>query len=93
MLKILAFLLIVSISVETIGMLSKAELSAIFTEKTEKDSSDEAEKGKDDSKDKTFQYFSLVKFFNNTSSSFFLRDININLTAFLSLPERPPKFS
>ena len=91
LLKILVFILFVSVSVETTGILSKVQLSAIFTDSTENSNPEEGKTEKEDSKDKTFQYFSLAKFTYSKSSSFFLRDIDINLTAFLSLPERPPK--
>ena len=91
LLKILVFILFVSVSVETTGILSKIQLSGIFIDSTENSNPEEGKTEKEDSKDKTFQYFSLAKFTYSKSSSFFLQDIDINLTAFLSLPERPPK--
>ena len=91
LLKIMGFILFVSVSVETTGILSKVQLSSIFTNSTENSNPEEGKTEKEDSKDKTFHYFSLAKFTNSKSSFFFLQDIDINLTAFLSLPERPPK--
>ena len=93
LLKILVFLLFVSVSVETTGVLVKTPLSAIFMHAGETHNPEECKTEKEDIKDKTFQQLSFETAVAIKSSPLLLSYIGLKLSPCISLPEIPPKLS
>jgi len=90
--KILAFLLLLAFFSETTsGIWFKDTGSVVLTEKDEKGNKKEIDTEKEDSKDKLYQFISQQEEFNNTCSYFELRCFHFKYSAYLSLPEIPPK--
>lgn len=73
------------------GIWAKAGFSVVVIEKEENDNFKGGEKEKEESKDKILQKLSLQQQANNHLSFFILSDISATSSAFLAVPEIPPK--
>ena len=93
LLKILVFILFVSVSVETTGILSKVQLSAIFTDSTENSNPEEGKTEKEDSKDKIFQQLFSGQSDDNPQSPAAFSYLELKNSVYLSLPHIPPELS
>jgi len=92
LLNILTFLLLLAVSVETTsGIWFNGSVSVVLTEKDEKGNKKDAETEKEDLKDKIYHWLALQQEVNNARSFFVLSHIHFKYSAYLPLPEIPPK--
>jgi hypothetical protein len=91
LIKILTFLLLVAFATESFSSLwIKADSSIVMTEKEEKDSK---ETEKEDAKDKLNQCSTAIQIELDNKQLFVLSHTYFKYSAYLSLPEIPPKLS
>lgn len=90
--KILAFILLLSFTVETTGAFwLKQTVSTEMTEKDEKGKSGDPESEKQDNKDKAISYLSQFSEISTSSSLFVAANTFVKYAAWFSLPEIPPE--
>ena len=89
----MVFLLFVFVSVETTGILSKVQLSAIFTDSTENSNPEEGNTENEDSKDKIFQQLFSGQSDDNPQSPAAFSYLELKNSVYLSLPHIPPELS
>ena len=91
LLKILVFLLFVSVSVEITGGLAKTQLSAIFMYAGETHNPQECKTEKGDIEDKTFQQLFGGQSDDNPQSPAAFSYLELKNSVYLSLPHIPPE--